>query len=226
VTFGECAFVCAVCDYQHYNYTNFSKHTKWYYLHAALKDSSFLPMLSSADISESSKVAFGMMSELSVDESAQHWQQHRRPHGALPQKRQMTSLVRPILPAPIKFQSQLCPAVPSFELTVPDASQDVLVVSEKVVLGDPSTSLSASIPVLQSSAASLSAPPSKTLKQDEVAVLSEFLIFDDTSEFDKESSTRNVATNISPLKEHQTEAETQYNRSSKIKKGRCETTLG
>jgi hypothetical protein len=97
----------------------------------------------------------------------------------------------------------------SLATTSPDTSQDVPVLSETAVLGDPSTFLSASIPVSQSSAESLSTLPSTILKQDEVAVLSEFLIFEDTSEFDKESSTRDVATNTSPQKECQTEAETQ-----------------
>lgn len=78
LTFDEYPYVCPVCEYRHYDYSNFSKHVQWYYLHAALKGENSLPMPTSSDMSESSRIALGMLDQMSVVDSLQHWQRQRR----------------------------------------------------------------------------------------------------------------------------------------------------
>ena len=78
LTWDEWPYVRPVCQYHHFDLANFRKHPQWYFLHAALKDYCSVPMSSSTDITESSKLAYDMMKQLTVVESAQHWQQHRR----------------------------------------------------------------------------------------------------------------------------------------------------
>ena len=85
----------------------------------------------------------------------------------------------------------MLPCVPSTVVPVPDvatvAPADIVLPLLAVV---PTASMSAS---------------SGPLQKEEVDVLSEFLVFEDTSEFDIEPSTKDVATNTSPWKDSEAE---------------------
>lgn len=78
LTFDEWPYMCPICGYCHYDYTNFRKHPQWYSLHSALKGSSVVPLPSSADVREESKVVFTMIRQLSTEDSAAYWERKRR----------------------------------------------------------------------------------------------------------------------------------------------------
>ena len=85
----------------------------------------------------------------------------------------------------------MLPCVPSTVVPVPDVAT--------VAPADVAPPLLAVVPTASMSASS------GPLQQEEVDVLSEFLVFEDTSEFDIEPSTKDVATNTSPWKDSEAE---------------------
>lgn len=78
LTFDEWPYSCPVCQYCHYDYTIFRKHPQWYSLHTALKGTSAVPLPSSAEVREESKVVYSMTRQLSIEDSADHWKRRQR----------------------------------------------------------------------------------------------------------------------------------------------------
>lgn len=199
LTFDEWPYSCPVCQYCHYDYTNFRKHPQWYSLHTALKGTSAVPLPSSAEVREESKVVYSMTRQLSIEDSADHWKRRQR---APPMVRPSTKFAASIqiLPTPTS-SSGLSAVVPC---AVP------MVAPATPVLADTSGGMAAMLPVSNaavpvvrlpsSSASAVSAVP---LAKEDVEVLSEFLNFEDMTEFDADPLPlrKDAATNTTPRRD-------------------------
>lgn len=99
LTFHEWPYSCPVCQYCHYDYTNFRKHPQWYSLRTALKGTSAVPLPSSAEVREESKVVYSMTRQLSIEDSADHWKRRQRAPATVRPSTKLAASIQ-ILPTP------------------------------------------------------------------------------------------------------------------------------
>jgi hypothetical protein len=204
LTFDEWPYRCPVCGYSHYDYNNFKKHPQWYSLHSALKGSSSVLLPTSADIREESRVVFSMIRQLSLEDSAAHWEKKRRVNTLAQVRPPAPVALRTILPctfppsgAPATKPVCVVPVVTPTD--VPARLPGVPAADVPAGPGVPAVEEPASLLDLPITSSSMPVVPSK----EDVDILTEFLVFEDTSEFDTESPprTREIGTNTSPYKD-------------------------
>jgi hypothetical protein len=176
LTIDEWPYQCALCQYSHYNYTNFSSHVKWYEIHRSMAATATIFSLpGQEDIRPESKVVFAMMKQWTIEDSGRYWESRRR-------------LTVPPAPQPP------LPSLRTFPTIAPRISQ------LSTVVPAPAVNHTTAVPALPVAERSTS-----TLNPEETSILDEFLIMEDSSEFDVENvppkSTRDVGVNTSPRKD-------------------------
>lgn len=76
----EWPYQCTLCQYNHYNYRNFSSHIRWYESHKSMAMTvTTFSLQGQEEMRPESKIAFTMMKQWSIEESGKYWESKRRP---------------------------------------------------------------------------------------------------------------------------------------------------